>query len=100
MEAKIQVVVDKDLEDVIPAYLEKKREEVSILNGLASSGALEEIKRIGHKLAGSGGGYGLDRLSELGRDIEGHAASGDAVSLGADIAALADFLARLEVVYE
>lgn len=100
MEEKIKVVLDKELEDIFPAYLEKRLEEIPALKELLASGSLDEIKKIGHKLTGSGGSYGLDRLSEVGRDIEGHAASGDAGALGADIAALADFLARLEVVYE
>ncbi|MDT8287000.1 MAG: Hpt domain-containing protein, partial [Elusimicrobiales bacterium] len=76
------------------------REEAAGLKALLSAGSFEEIKRIGHKLAGSGGGYGLDRLSDIGRDIESHAAFSEARALESDIAALTDFLERLEVSYE
>lgn len=98
--AKYRIVVDKELEDIIPQYLEIRRKELPELQALLAAGNLDEARKIGHKLSGSGGGYGFDRLSEIGRKLETAGLAGDAPASSACLAELKDFLENLEVVYE
>jgi len=51
-------------------------------------------------LAGSGGGYGFARISELGRALESAAIAGNAAEIGKLISELAQYLDDLELVYE
>ena len=41
-----------------------------------------------HRLCGSAGSFGFDRLGQLAREAEGHCASGDAVALAASLCQL------------
>lgn len=98
--AKYIVSVDKDMQDIVPGYLEARRREMPELLALHSAGDLDALRKIGHKLAGSGGGYGFDRLSELGKQVETLALSGDAAGVSARLEELKEYLENLEVVYE
>jgi len=97
--AKYRVSVDKDLEELIPGYLEARLRGLPELFALHSAGDLESLRKAGHKLAGSGGGYGLDRISELGGQIETLAKAGDAAGVAARLAELKEFLENIEIVY-
>jgi len=98
--AKYRVSIDKDLEDLVPGYIETRRREVPGLFAFHSAGDLESLRKAGHKLAGSGGGYGFDRLSELGRQVETLAGAGDAAGVAARLEELRDYVENLEIVYE
>lgn len=97
---KYTVVIDKDLEDIVPGYLESRRAELPLLKAAAAASDLETLRKVGHKLAGSGGGYGFDRLSEVGKALETAAAAGDAPGCSGQLAALEEYLLNLEVSYE
>ena len=58
------VVCDADLDDIIPGYLESKREECVQLRELAKWGNFEEIRSIAHGMKGSGGCYGFGVISD------------------------------------
>ncbi|MCX5786189.1 MAG: Hpt domain-containing protein [Elusimicrobia bacterium] len=98
--AKYRVSIDKDLQDIVPGYLETRLKDIPGLFALNSAGDMAALKRAGHKLSGSGGGYGLDRLSELGKQIETLALANDAAGIAARLAELQEYLENLEVVYE
>jgi HPt (histidine-containing phosphotransfer) domain-containing protein len=51
-------------------------------------------------MKGSGGGYGFDEISGLGRDIEQAAKSENAEMISTLIKRLDDYLKHVEVVYE
>lgn len=64
------VDVDPDLATIVPGYLENKRKEVSDLENALARSDYEFIQRYGHRLKGSGGGYGFPKLTELGAALE------------------------------
>ena len=53
-----------------------------------------------HTLKGGGGGYGLDTITRIGRDIENAAQEKRTESIKAYIDELSDYLERVEVVYD
>ncbi len=98
--AKYKVSIDKDLQDIVPGYLESRRKEIPELFAAQLAGDLESLRKAGHKLAGSGGGYGFDRLSELGKQVETLSRTGDAAGVAARLVELKDYIENLEVAYE
>ncbi len=91
------IKVDADLADIIPDYLRNRRDELALLAGLIAAGDFDALRRIGHKMRGSGGGYGLDQLTELGERMETSAGAGDKAALTAQAAELKEFLDCVEI---
>ncbi len=97
--SKIIITIDdEDILELIPTYLEGRREEVDILRDAAERKDFISVRDIGHKLRGSGGGFGFDRISEIGQDLEASAKAQDLPSVIQNIALLQDYLERVEVV--
>ena len=91
------VKIDEDLRDLVPGYLQNRRDELKTIVGLLEKGDFAGLKAIGHKLRGSGGGYGLDFLTEAGERIEGSAKAKDKAALTTQAAEVKDFLDTLEI---
>ena len=68
------------------------------LRDALEQGEFEAVKNIGHTLKGTGGGYGFQVISEVGKELEKAATERNAVSIRQEIDRLADYLARVEVV--
>ena len=96
----IKISVDADLEDLIPGFLENRAGDVEKLKAAQADNDLPSIQSIGHNLKGVGGGYGFEMMSQLGADIEMAARSGDSEAIPPLIEQLADYLEKIEVVYE
>ena len=73
MSEKIIVEVDEDLEDLMDGYLAKRLEDIRTITSLLKSKDFSEVQALAHKMKGSGGGYGLDFISEVGVNVEFHA---------------------------
>lgn len=98
--ASYKVSIDPDLKDLVPGYIGNRKNELPGLLALSAAGDLDALLKAGHKLAGSGGGYGFDRLSELGRELETLSQAGDLPGVAGCLAQLKDYLENLEIVYE
>ncbi len=96
---KITVKIDKDLMDIIPAYLEHRRNDCKKIRELLAADDKDEIKRIGHKMAGSGGGYGFDEISKIGKEIENNALTDKSIIENC-LNRLESYLDNLDIVYE
>ena len=99
-ENPIKVVVDKDLETLIPGFLQRRRDDVSKLRSAVEAQDLETIRIIGHSMKGTGGGYGFDGLSGIGADIELGAKNGDMQTVREEVRNLEHYLDRLQVEFE
>jgi HPt (histidine-containing phosphotransfer) domain-containing protein len=97
---KIVVVVDIDLEELIPGFLENRNKDVPILRQAFSDKDLGKLQSVGHSLKGVGGGYGFDMLSEIGADIEIAAKQSKLDVMEELINRLSDYLERVDVVFE
>jgi HPt (histidine-containing phosphotransfer) domain-containing protein len=96
----IVVKVDSRLADLIPRFIAKCGREAAALQRAAEAGEWEAARIIGHSMHGTGGGYGLDEVTNIGREAERAAARRDAQALRQLAERLADYLARLKPVYE
>lgn len=97
--ATIRVMATPWLASLIPRYLGRCGEYVAEMRRALDTGEMEAIRFVGHRLAGSGGGYGFAHLSELGCRIEAAAMEGDTAECRACAEELETFLGRVEVVY-
>lgn len=98
-EQPIVVHIDQDLSDLVPGFLARKGEDARALLAAVERGDADAVARLGHKMKGEGGSYGLDAITDIGRALEQAGKDGDfdaARRLGRH---LMTFLERLEVVY-
>jgi len=90
-------VVDDDIVNLVPEYIAARRRDVASLRQDLERGDLEAIARLGHKMKGSGSGYGLPVVSRLGGEIEDAARAGDAGAIRPLVDVLDGRLGRLRI---
>jgi hypothetical protein len=99
-EERITVKIDKDLEDLIPGYLKRRQDDIFAIRNACDTGDFENIRVLGHSMKGSGGGYGFDQITEIGKLIEDSAKTKDAGLILKHIDLLSDYLSRIVIFYE
>lgn len=99
-EGSISVSVDRDLEDLVPGFLENRRKDIREVRASIESEDFDIMRVIGHRMKGSGGGYGFSEISEIGAEIENAANARDAATVARNIDRLSDYLERVTIVYE
>ncbi|MBV8072020.1 MAG: Hpt domain-containing protein [Acidobacteriaceae bacterium] len=62
--------LDERLRPILPAYLEARARDAGDMLAALERGDYERIRTIGHKMHGSGAGYGFTRISEIGARVE------------------------------
>lgn len=97
---KIVVKIDPDLEDLIPDFLKNRHTDIETMRSALSSGDFETIKITGHSMKGSGGGYGFDRITDIGKGIEDAAKEKNGDEIKKQVNELASYLGRVSIVYE
>ncbi len=97
---KIIVYIDRDLEDLIPVFLDNRVKDIENLKSAVTANDYDKVRSIGHNLKGIGGGYGFAIITDLGADIEAAAKVNDIKTINELINSLADYLNRVEIVYQ
>ena len=97
---RIVVKVDADLEDIVPGFLEGRRKDVTELQQALREGNYETIRILGHMMNGSGGGYGFQAITEIGRHLETAAKESDSETIQQYTDELTSYLERVEIVYQ
>jgi HPt (histidine-containing phosphotransfer) domain-containing protein len=62
--------IDKDLEEIVPAFLEGRKKDTEVIKKFVLDKNFEELRSVGHKLKGTAGSYGFMGLSKIGAQIE------------------------------
>jgi len=97
---RVIVVVDAEIADLIPQFLDNRRADVPRLREALEQGDFETLRVVGHSMKGSGGGYGFDAVTDLGAAIERAAKAADPQEAARRIDELETYLARGEVLIE
>ena len=97
---RISVRPPAGIEEAIPLFLETTREDLQALSRFLDDGDYSRIRFIGHDLKGSGGGYGFEPISAIGKTIEEAAKRSDSREISRQIAALTNYLDRLDVILD
>lgn len=98
--ADIHVTVDKELEELIPEYLNKRKSELLELKKHFEQHNYSSIQAIGHKLRGSAGSYGFSELSEVGKEFEEKARIMDSTSVKNALMRYEHYLNKVRIRFE
>ncbi|MBF0401606.1 MAG: Hpt domain-containing protein [Magnetococcales bacterium] len=96
---KLVIHVDPDLEEIVPPYLSNRQKDVKLIETMVEQQDFESIRVLGHRMKGSGAGYGFDFISQVGRELEQAAKEERPTEIIAQMAALAAYLGRIDVRY-
>ena len=94
---QIRISVEAGMEDLVPRYLDKRRTEIAKYRQALIEEDFETIRMLGHKLKGTGAGYGFEELTSLGGQIEKAATSRDAARVRMSVDALASYIENVEL---
>ena len=100
MAEKTRIRIDKDLAEIVPGYLENRRKDLVTIETALSAGDYATITTIGHRIRGTGSGYGFDWLSIVGATLETAGKAADIAVIQKSLADIRDYLDRIEVFYE
>jgi HPt (histidine-containing phosphotransfer) domain-containing protein len=100
MPEPIVVHIDAELEPLMPAFLGRQRLALDNLRSAFAAERFATVRELAHTMKGVGGGYGLDRLTELGGEIETAVKQEETAAIGPLLDGLADYLDRLEIVFD
>jgi CheY-like chemotaxis protein len=93
----IAVVMEEGMEDVVPAYLHKRRAELAVYRQALESGDFDSIRKMAHKTKGTGAGYGFAGLAELCAALEQAATRTDGPFIRTKLSEYADYLERVKL---
>ncbi len=91
-----RVPIDRSLAPLLPKFLARCERDLAAIRAALEARDFETVGRLGHGLAGAGGTYGLDALSELGRALERAARASDGERIGEALAAARRFLDEID----
>jgi HPt (histidine-containing phosphotransfer) domain-containing protein len=99
--AKILVRASKRVpREMVSQYLFKSRNNLPALKAALAGYEYEFARIYGHQMKGSGGAYGIKQLTEIGALIERAATDQNIDELGNQVAALEEYLGRVEVAFD
>jgi signal transduction histidine kinase/CheY-like chemotaxis protein len=93
------VRVEEGMEDVVPGYLAKRHAEVPVYAEALTRNDFDSIRKLAHKMKGTGSGYGFPVLTELGGVMEKAAIAGDAAQIRESVNRFAVYLDSIELKY-
>ena len=99
VEETLTIVVDRDIEDLIPNFMRNRQREVEALLSAYAQSDLDQLQQISHRMRGVGESYGFTTISLLGKDIEEAAKRGNLHAIEPLLQRYAEFLSTVRVVY-
>jgi HPt (histidine-containing phosphotransfer) domain-containing protein len=97
---ELTVLVDPDIADLVPGFLENRRRDVDTLRQALRDGNLGAVSFIGHTMKGAGAGYGFPVISNIGSALEQYGKSGNASAAALDVERLSTYLEQVRVIEE
>ncbi len=74
-------VVDPDIADLVPAYLDARRSDLAALEADLDAGRYDAVARLGHQLKGTGAPFGFPEITEIGGRLEQAALARDSTTV-------------------
>lgn len=99
-EEKIMVRIDPELKDLIPEYLENRYKDIESMTEALEQNDYGTVQTLGHSMKGSGGGYGFEGITEIGRALEQAAKCQNSEEIRKLTSELRTYLECVEVIYE
>lgn len=96
---RIRIPIEPGMEDVVPFYLDKRRKEISQYRQALANRDFDSIRMLGHKMRGTGAGYGFAELTSIGAEIEKSALTRNVFDIMTTVDKLARYIDRVELKY-
>ncbi len=96
----LEVRPDPDLQDLIPSFMENRRNELADMERAIENKDYETLRRHAHTWKGICRPYGFLQLEVLSRSLEEAAEREDETETRALIAAIRDHLDRVKIIYD
>ncbi len=97
---KIITHIDPDLRELIPGYLQNRRNDIATIKAALKDSDLKKIRTLGHSMKGSGGGYGFMPISVIGGAIEKAAKEKIPEQIQTHLDELQSYLNNISIVYD
>ena len=94
---KIIVEIDPEISELIPDFLQHKRDDLSLLIGALERGDFDALRSIGHRMKGEGAGFGFQAMSDIGLVLEEAGRTRDLKLAQEQVWALSRYLDQVEV---
>jgi CheY-like chemotaxis protein/HPt (histidine-containing phosphotransfer) domain-containing protein len=86
--------------DLIPGFLQNRRNDVIAILGALDRGEFETVESLGHGMKGAGGSWGFQGITDIGAALEQAAGLADTDASRKWVGELSRYLDRVEIVYE
>lgn len=96
---QVIVRIERDFEPIVPGFLANRKKDIHTLHRALAEKDFRTIQLLGHRMKGDGGGYGFNRISEIGSVLELAAERQDSAASEQHIKQLENFLAYVQVEY-
>lgn len=93
------VKIDRDLEDIVPIFMENRREDIKTMREFLQEEDYLKLSRLGHAIKGTGGGYGFDHITEIGLKIEQSSNAKERKGVESAIDELEKYINEVEIEY-
>ena len=100
LEDTIFVRANPKLADLIPGFLQNRRQDVIAMLDALEVGDFETVTRLGHGMKGAGGSWGFQAITDIGAALEQAADRADADASREWVGELSRYLDRVEVVFD
>ena len=98
-DSPLTVKISRELEGIVPIFLVNREKDVRTLREALVTQDFKTVQTLGHRMKGDGGGFGFDRITEIGAAMERAAKLEDCLTIEQRIIQLEEFLKRVIVVY-
>jgi CheY-like chemotaxis protein len=88
---------DPEIAPLVPEFLENRRNDITRVNALIAGADWDDVRSLGHKMKGTGRGYGFARITEIGGALEQAGMNEDAEAARHAVEALQRYLDRVRV---
>jgi len=97
--SSVQVAISEAIRALIPQYLQDQRGVATLILVALEQRDYQTVQELAHKMRGSGGSFGFDTLSQIGRSLEEAAQDKNQEAIRHWQYELRRYLDRVEVVY-
>ncbi|WP_319467439.1 Hpt domain-containing protein [uncultured Pseudodesulfovibrio sp.] len=91
--------IDPELEELMERFFINSRADLAEMESSLESGDFETLSRLGHTAKGTGYGYGLLGMGEIGKELEQTAKSGDIAASRILVERMSHYLDNVRVEY-
>lgn len=94
------VSVDADIKELMPGFLLNRQKDIKSIKEALEHNDYYNIQILGHSMKGSGSGYGLDIISDIGASLEKAAKERNSEDIKNLVNELSEYLGQIKIIYE